>query len=85
MTDYVRARVPRPGTHAILRTTSRQRAEAKGWEVVDEPTHGKDGRILPDTRLDGRPLKPKTSPAKAAGEKKAAESASNTDTKPSKE
>lgn len=84
MTEYVRARVNRKGTHAILRTTSKQRAEAAGWEVVDEPTHFRDGRIRPDTRLDGRPLLPTVSASEKAAEKKADESAKNTDTKPSK-
>lgn len=84
MTDYVRARVPRPGTHDLSRTTSRQRAEAAGWELLDEPTHARDGRIRPDSRLDGRPVKPVISVAAKAAEK-AAKSATTTDTEPSEE
>ncbi len=83
MTDYVRARIDRAGTHSVTRTTSRQRAEAAGWTVLDEPTHLKDGRIRPDTRLDGRPLLPTVSAAEKVAEKKADPSAKNTDTKPS--
>lgn len=83
MTDYVRARVNRDGGSDLSRTTSRQRAEAAGWDVLDEPTHSRDGRIRPDTTIDGRAVKPKTSVAQAAAEK-ADESAKKSDTKPSK-
>lgn len=83
MTDYVRARVPREGASDLSRTTSRQRAEAAGWDLLDEPTHTRDGRIRPDTTIGGRAVKPKTSVAKAAAEKKAAKSASSTDNEPS--
>lgn len=84
MTDYVRARVPREGAPDLSHTTSALRAEAAGWDLLDEPTHGGDGRIRPDTTIEGRPVKPKTSVAQAATEKKAAKSAANTDTEPSK-
>lgn len=82
MPDYVRARVPREGTYDLSRTTSRQRATAAGWELLDEPTHTADGRIRPDSRLNGREAKPQTSVAQKAAEKKAASSAA-TDSKPS--
>lgn len=81
--EYVRARIERPGSHAVSRTTSKIRAKAMGWEVLkDEPTHLKDGRIRPDTRLDGRPLLPTVSAADKATEK-AAKSAKKSDNKPS--
>lgn len=84
MIEYVRARIDRPGSHAVSRTTSRQRAESQGWQILkDEPTHLKDGRIRPDSRLDGRPLLPTVSASEKAAEKKADESAKNTDNKPS--
>lgn len=84
MTDYVRARVPRDGGDDLSRTTSAARAAAAGWDLLDEPTHNQDGRIRPDTRLNGRKTKAKTSVAEAAA-KKAASSASSTDNQPSKE
>ena len=65
MTDYVRARVPRDGAYDLSRTTSAIRAAAAGWDVLDEPTHNSDGRIRPDTRLNGRKPKPQTSVAQA--------------------
>lgn len=79
MTDYVRARVPRDGTYDISRTTSAIRAAAAGWDVLDEPTHGTDGRIRAVSRLNGRKPKPQTSVAQATKEK-AAKSAVSTDT-----
>lgn len=85
MTEYVRARVPRDGGDDLSRTTSAARAAAAGWDLLDEPTHNQDGRIRPDTRLNGRKAKPKTSVADAAAEKKAAKSAASTDNPPSKE
>lgn len=83
MTDYVRVRVPREGTYDLSHTTGAARAEVAGWELLDEPTHLPDGRIRPDTRLNGRPPKPQTTVAKRAAEKKAAQSATNPDTEPS--
>ena len=56
-------------------------AEAKGLKVLDEPTHRRDGRQRPATRSGGRPVKPKTTVAKAAGEK-AAKSAEVSPTDP---
>lgn len=50
-------------------------AEAQGLTVLDESTHGPDGRPRAATRKNGRPRKPKTSVAEAA-EKKAAGSKS---------
>ena len=45
-------------------------ATRKGWEILDEPTHQRDGRVRPETHANGRRLKPKTTVAKAAEEKK---------------
>lgn len=48
-------------------------AESNDFEVLDdEPTHLDDGSLRPETARDGRPLKPKTSVAEAAEQKKAA-------------
>lgn len=47
-------------------------AEAQGLNVLDEPTHGADGRPRAATRKNGRPRKPQTSVAEAAEKKKAA-------------
>ncbi|RNL63648.1 hypothetical protein EFK50_07855 [Nocardioides marmoriginsengisoli] len=82
MTEYVRARVPRDGAYDYATTTSAIHAASEGWDVLDEPTHDRTGAILPDARLDGRPIKPKVSVRDAATEK-AATSASNTDNPPS--
>lgn len=82
MTEYVRARMPREGTHDLATTTSALHAASEGWDVLDEPTHDRAGDILPDTRLDGRPSKPKTTVAEAAAGK-AATSAESTDITPS--
>ena len=83
MTDYVRARMPRVGIYDLATTTSAIHAASEGWDVLDgEPTHDGSGAILPDTRLDGRPAKPKVSVAQAVTEK-AATSASSTDNPPS--
>lgn len=52
-------------------------AENKGLEVLDEPTHRRDGTALPITRKNGRRAKKKTSVAEKAAEKKAASAESN--------
>lgn len=54
-------------------------AEAKGLDVLDEPTHKGDGSPRGTTRSGGRAVKKKTSVAASAAEKKAAvtESAPN--------
>lgn len=77
MTDYVRARVPREGAYDYATTTSAIHAASEGWEVLDEPSHDRSGAILPDSRLDGRPVKPKVSIASAATEKAATSAASS--------
>lgn len=80
MTDYVRARVPREGAYDYDTTTSAIHAESEGWEVLaDEPTHDRAGAILPDTRADGRTVKPKVSVAEAATGKAATPSAASPD------
>lgn len=47
-------------------------AEAKGLEVLDEPTRNPDGSPRRTTRAKGRPVKEKTSVAKKVAEKKTA-------------
>ena len=79
----VRALVP-DGDAGQLTNVSPELAEANGWEVVDEPTHGVDGRPLPPTRASGRPVKPKTTVGKAPTAKKADEPTA-ADNPPSKE
>lgn len=39
----------------------RARAAVQGFEVLDEPTHDLAGALRPSTRLNGRPIKPRTS------------------------
>lgn len=91
MPDIVRVRGER-----TIYNEGRAKAVAKGLEVLDEPTHDRGGKPLPPTRLNGRALKPrttvnasrranKTSAAKKATTKKAAQSAKKSDTAPSKE
>lgn len=48
---------------------SPEHAEAEGLELLDEPTHFDDGRPRPETRANGRPVKPKTTVAAAAAKK----------------
>lgn len=50
-------------------------AEAKGLDVLDEPTHNPDGSPRAATRKGGRPRKPRTSVAEAAASKAAVDSA----------
>lgn len=50
---------------------SPQYADAKGLEVLAESIYADDGSLKPATRRGGRPMKPKTSVAKAAAEKAA--------------
>lgn len=54
-------------------------AKAHDMNVLDEPTHRRDGAPRPTTRAKGRPVKPKISVADAA-EKKAAKQSADTDT-----
>lgn len=54
----------------------RSHAEANGLTILDEPTHGADGRPKPTTRKDGRPRKTQTSVDQKVAEKKAAGSKS---------
>ena len=66
MSNLVRARI---GDRSV--NVSPEYAEAKGLEVLDEPTHLDDGRLREETKANGRPVKPKTSVASAAAAKKA--------------
>lgn len=81
--SLVRALVP-DGDAGQLVNVSPELAESNGWEVVDEPTHGDDGRPLPPTRPSGRPVKPKTTVGKVSTAKKADEPTA-ADNPPSKE
>lgn len=45
-------------------------ATRKGWEILDEPTHQRDGRPRPETHANGRSLKPRTSVSAEAAKKK---------------
>jgi hypothetical protein len=66
MSDLVRVRA-----NGVEFNAGRALAERKNWQVLDgEPTHRPDGRPRPTTRANGRPVKPKTSVAEAAAEKK---------------
>lgn len=67
MSDFARVRV---GEAEF--TTGREYAEHRGWQVLDEPTHLPDGRLRPQTRLNGRPEKPRTTVNEAAAKKKGA-------------
>ena len=67
MSDLVVARLEN-GTE---KTVSRGFAEAKGLEVLDEPTTNPDGSPRAATRTGGRRKKPKTSVSQKAAEKKA--------------
>lgn len=66
MPDLVRAVVG-----AVEKNVGRAFAEAKGLEVLDQPTHTPDGRPRPATRRGGRPVKRKTTVATEAAAKKA--------------
>lgn len=76
MAELVRARI-----NGFEKNVGREYAEANGFEVLDEPTTNPDGTVRATTRLDGRPVKKKTSVAKAAAEKKAAVTKSAPDQK----
>lgn len=44
-------------------------AESHGLEVLDESVRRPDGRLKPETRRKGRPVKPQTTVAAAAAKK----------------
>lgn len=67
MSDLVRVR-----ENGFELNVGRTHAEAAGLEVLDEPTTRPDGTLRRATRINGRPVKPKTTVAKKAAEKKAA-------------
>ena len=66
MPDLVRVAI-----NGVEKNVGRGFAEAKGLELLDEPTHTPDGRPRPTTRAGGRRVKKKTSVAKEAAAKKA--------------
>lgn len=79
MSDLVRARAD-----DVEFTTGRALAVRKGWQILDaDPTHRPDGRMRPTTRVNGRPVKPKTSVAEAAVEKKKSTQAAVIESAPS--
>lgn len=61
----------RVGDHCAA--VSRNRAVAEGFEVLDGSPYDANGDVRRPTRANGRPRKKKTSVAKSAAEKKAAE------------
>lgn len=67
MPDLVRAVVG-----DIEKNVGRAFAEAKGLEVLDEPTTRPDGSLRPTTRVGGRRVKPKTTVEAEAKKKPAA-------------
>lgn len=60
---------------------SAEYAEAHGLEVLDESVRRPDGRLKPETRRKGRPVKPQTTVADAAAKK--ADQPTAADTPPS--
>lgn len=63
--NLVRARV-----NGFEMNLGRAQAETtEDIEILDEPTHERDGSPRPTTRLDNRPVKPRTSVAEAAAAK----------------
>lgn len=70
MSDLVRVRID-----GLEKNVGRTFADVKGLTVLDEPTVSVDGRPRPTTRKNGRAVKPQTSVAKKAAEKKAQTSA----------
>lgn len=79
--SLVRAIVP-DGDGGQANNVSPELAASSGWVVLDEPTHAGDGSPRPPERANGRPVKPKTSVAEAAGKKAGSSAANNS---PSKE
>ena len=71
MADLVRVRL-----NGIEKNVGRTFAERHDLEVLDEPTTNPDGSLRPTTRAGGRRVKPKTSVAKKAAEKKQDKAAS---------
>jgi hypothetical protein len=68
MSDLVRARL-----NGFEKNLGRAFAEStEGVEILDEPTTNPDGTLRSTTRAGGRRVKPKTTVAKQAAEKKAA-------------
>lgn len=78
MAELVRVRI-----NGIEKNVGRGFAEAKGLDVLDEPTRNPDGSLRDSTRTGGRRVKKKTSVAKEAAAKKAAVTESAPDEKES--
>ena len=66
MTDLVRVKI-----NGFEKNVGATFAEIKELDVLDEPTHRTDGQPRAMTRSGGRRVKPKTTVAKKAAEKKA--------------
>lgn len=65
--DLVRVRL-----NGVEMNLGKAHAESlKDAEILDEPTVNPDGSLRGETRIGGRPVKPKTTVAKKAAEKKA--------------
>jgi hypothetical protein len=77
----VRVRI-KSGNKVRLKNMGRALAEASdNVEILEgEPTHKRDGSLLPMTFESGRPLKPQTSVADEAAKKKPAAEAAGDDT-----
>lgn len=71
MADLVRVRID-----GFEKNVGRAFAESHDLEVLDEDTTTSDGQLRPTTRVGGRAVKPKTSVAKKAAEKKQDKAAS---------
>lgn len=65
MADLVRVRLE----NGVEKNVGAEFAKMLELEVLDEPTHRPDGSIRPPTRAHGRPVKRRTSVAKAAAAK----------------
>lgn len=65
MPDLVRVRI-----NGFEKAVGREYAEIHELEVLDESAYGDDGTVLPDTRTDGRAIKPKTTVDASAAKKK---------------
>ena len=66
--SFVRVRLPN-GRETSL---NEEFARSEGLQILDEPATDYRGRPLPESRKDGRRVKPRTTVNKAAAKKKAA-------------
>lgn len=73
MSELVRVRLENGREVSI----GREHAEANGLAVLDEPAMNGDGTVRPETRREGRPVKPHTTVAPATAEKRGTPAASS--------